>query len=206
MLQAFRKDFSHTGSLLPSSKGLSRELAANLRGERIPGRILEIGPGTGPVTEQILKSLQPGDQFDAVEINGDFVRLLCERFSLPGPASVNGPPERFRLFHIPIQRVPGAHCYDHLISGLPFNNFSARLTREIWRCIHRLAAPGATFAFFEYVAIRKLKMPFVSREEQKRLALIGRHLSKEIERFQFREKKVWANVPPAVVHHLRLNR
>jgi len=40
-----------------------------LRKPRGPSRILEVGPGTGPVTKKILDHLQPGDQFDAVEIN-----------------------------------------------------------------------------------------------------------------------------------------
>src|SRR5262245_39101153 len=74
--RAFRSDYFHTGSLWPSSRYLGRELAANLRGQRPPGRILEIGAGTGPVTAQIVRHLIPGDHFDIVEINGDLVRVL----------------------------------------------------------------------------------------------------------------------------------
>ena len=62
MWQAFRKDFFHTGSLMPSSRYLGRELAASLKGDRPPARILEIGGGTGPVTAQILPLLREGDQ------------------------------------------------------------------------------------------------------------------------------------------------
>jgi len=205
MFQAFRKDFFHTGSVIPSSRFLGRELAANLRGPRPPARILEIGPGTGPATEQILKCLQPGDQFDAVEINGDFVSLLCQRFHVAGPSAVDSAPEPFRIFHLPIQSLPGERCYHHLISGLPFNNFPIPLVRDIWESIHRLACPGGTFAFFEYIGIRGMKMPFVSQEEKKRLALVGRHLQREIDRYQFRAKKIWRNFPPAMVHHLRFD-
>lgn len=205
MYQAFRKDFFHTGSIIPSSRFLGRELAANLRAPRPPARILEIGPGTGPATEQILKCLQPGDQFDAVEINGDFVSLLCRRFQISSPSSVDSAPAPFRILHLPIQSLPGERCYQHLISGLPFNNFPLPLVRDIWRSIHRLACPGGTFAFFEYLGIRSMKMPFVPRDEKKRLALVGRHLQREIDRYQFRAKRVWRNLPPAVVHHLRFD-
>jgi len=203
MWQAFRKDFFHTGSLMPSSRYLGRELAANLKGDRPPARILEIGGGTGPVTAQILPRLREGDQFDVVEINGDFVNLLCKRFHVPHPSPLESPPERFRILHAPVQQLSGHGVYQHIISGLPFNNFPIKLVREIWDSIHRLAAPGATFAFFEYVAVRHIKMPFASQDDKKRLHLIGRHFDREIRKHQVHARKVFLNVPPAVVHHLR---
>ncbi|MBL8823328.1 MAG: hypothetical protein JNJ77_12120 [Planctomycetia bacterium] len=205
MWKAFRKDFFHTGSLMPSSKALGRELAASLKGQRPPARILEIGAGTGPVTAQILPLLQPGDQLDVVEINQEFVQLLCQRFQVESPARLDSPPAPLRFLHAPVQDLPGQGIYQHLISGLPFNNFPIRLVRSIWDSIHRLAAPGATFAFFEYVAIREMKMPFVKPTEKKRLQLVGRHLQKEIKQFQTRARKVFLNVPPAIVHHLVLH-
>jgi len=203
MWQAFRKDFFHTGSLMPSSRYLGRELAANLKGDRPPARILEIGGGTGPVTAQILPNLRDGDQFDVVEINGDFVKLLCERFRVLKSSPLEGQPERFRILHAPVQQLPGHGVYQHIISGLPFNNFPIKLVREIWNSIHRLAAPGATFAFFEYVAIREIKRPFVRGKERQRLTLIDRHFAREIKKHQMHARKVMLNVPPAVVHHLR---
>jgi phospholipid N-methyltransferase len=201
--KAFRGDHFHTGSLWPSSRYLGRELAVNLRGNRGPGRILEIGAGTGPVTAQILKCLLPGDRFDVVEINGDLVGLLCERFELPGPAPLDSEPQPVRVLHAPIQDVPGEHVYDHVICCLPFNNFPVKLVREIWDNIRRLTAVGGTFVFFEYVAIRDMKLPFVARSEKRRLKLVGRHLNRQIRDSEFRAKTVWMNVPPAVVHHLR---
>lgn len=203
MWQAFRKDFFHTGSLMPSSRYLGRELAANLKGDRASARILEIGGGTGPVTAQIIPYLQEGDQFDVVEINSDFVKLLCERFKVQNPAPVDSQPERFRILHAPVQQLPGQGVYQHIISGLPFNNFPIKLVREIWNSIHRLAAPGATFAFFEYVAIREIKRPFVRGKERQRLGLIDRHFAREIKKHQMHARKVMLNVPPAVVHHLK---
>lgn len=203
MWQAFRKDFFHTGSLMPSSRHLGNELAANLRGNRPPARILEIGAGTGPVTARILPFLKEGDQLDVVEINGDFVKMLCHRFHVNDASPLESPPGKFRILHAALQEVPGQGVYQHLISGLPFNNFPINLVRDLWESIHRLAAPGATFAFFEYVAIRQMKMPFTKGDERKRLHLVGRHLAREIKKHQMHARKVWLNVPPAVVHHLR---
>src|SRR5436190_19361465 len=87
--RAFRSDYFPTGSLWPSSRFLGRELAANLRGPRPPARVLEIGAGTGPVTHEIVQRLLPGDRFDVVEINGELVRVLCERFQLDGPCALD---------------------------------------------------------------------------------------------------------------------
>lgn len=202
--RAFRSDYFHTGSLWPSSRYLGRELAASLRGPRPPARILEVGAGTGPVTEQIARHLIPGDCFDVVEINGDLVRLLCERFQVDGPGKPDSAPAPLRVLHTPIEELPGRHVYDHVISCLPFNNFPVKLVRTIWDSIRRLTRPGGTFSFFEYVAIRSMKLPFVAGPEKRRLKLVGRHLGRQIRDCEIRRKKVWANFPPAVVHHLKL--
>src|SRR5688500_16349675 len=76
----FRKNFRTTGAILPSSPFLARALASELNEPRKPGRILEVGPGTGPVTREILRLLKPADRLTAIEINPKFVRLLRRRF------------------------------------------------------------------------------------------------------------------------------
>ena len=78
----FRERFETTGSIAPSSRFLAKSMVRFLakRGtESI--RVLEIGPGTGPVTEKIIPLLQPGDKFDLVELNESFVTILKERFA-----------------------------------------------------------------------------------------------------------------------------
>ncbi|HMO35298.1 MAG TPA: hypothetical protein PKA06_04575 [Gemmatales bacterium] len=101
--------------------------------------------------------------------------------------------------------MPGTGLYQHLISGLPFNNFPLPLVQEIWQSIHRLAAPGATFSFFEYLAIREIKSLFTTRAEKARLAEIGAHLQQQIQQYQTHARRVFLNVP-AVVHHLKLGK
>src|SRR5437764_12747057 len=71
-----RHHFRTTGALMPSSRFLARALAAPLGHARPPGRILEVGPGTGSVTREILRRLIPGDQLDAVELNSRFIERL----------------------------------------------------------------------------------------------------------------------------------
>src|SRR5438270_2901754 len=79
-LRESRRHFRNTGALLPSSRFLARALVTELRKPRDPSRILEVGPGTGSVTREILRHLRPDDRLDAVEVNGRFLSLLERRF------------------------------------------------------------------------------------------------------------------------------
>src|SRR5437773_2246711 len=76
----FRAQYHTTGSILPSSRALARALTRPMRQMRTPRRILEVGAGTGAVTAEIVRQMRPDDQFDIVEINGDFVAFLERRF------------------------------------------------------------------------------------------------------------------------------
>src|SRR4051812_29421510 len=80
-LRQFRTRQHDTGSLLPSSPALARALATQFRSGTPPRRVLEVGPGTGAVTEALLQLLRPGDQFDIVEINEHSIALLERRFA-----------------------------------------------------------------------------------------------------------------------------
>ena len=102
--------------------------------------------------------------------------------------------------------MEGTGVYDYIISGLPLNNFSAELVREILRSFKRLLKPGGTLSYFEYAYVRQMKTPFCRRSERRRLSQVGRIVGKHIERFQVRQQRVLFNVPPAIVHHLRFGR
>jgi phospholipid N-methyltransferase len=199
--QQFRRQYRNTGSILPSSRGLARALVSQVRRRRAPARILEVGPGTGAVTDELLSALRPGDQLDIVEINAEFVALLGRRFEdEPLWRSRRG---QARLIHAPLQSVPGEGVYDYMISGLPLNNFPLALVRDIFQAYRRLLRPGGVLSYFEYILIRQLKTLFVSGRERQRLHVLGRFLERRIRAYQFREQWVFLNVPPAVARHLR---
>jgi phospholipid N-methyltransferase len=201
-LRESRRHFRDTGSLLPSSRFLARALVAEMRQRETPGRILEVGPGTGSVTAQILRYLLPGDQLDLVEVNSHFIGLLRDRFARE---------RKFRrhqdavcLIHDAVENLRGEGAYDHIISGLPLNNFSVAQVREVYRVYQRLLKPGGTLTYYEYVWIRRLQSPFVNRHERRRLFRVGRLVARYIRAYQVRSKGVFMNVPPAIVRHLRL--
>jgi phospholipid N-methyltransferase len=197
-----RRHFRNTGALLPSSRFLARALASPLAGPRPPCCILEVGPGTGSVTREILRRLQPGDRLDCVELNEHFVERLnlCLRHDprfVPYQSQVH-------VLHSPVEEMPGEALYDHIISGLPLNNFPVDLVQEIFDAYSRLLKPGGVLSYFEYVLIRHLKTPFSGRKERRRLFRVGRLVGGYIEAFQVRRQQVLMNVPPAVVRHLHM--
>lgn len=197
----FREQYHTTGSILPSSRALARAMTRPMRRAKPPRRILEVGPGTGAVTAEIVRQLRRGDQLDIVEINADFVAYLGQRFSEePIFRRRRG---QSRIMHCPLQKVPGEHGYDFIISGLPLNNFSLDLVEDIYRSYERLLKPDGTLTCFEYVWIRVMKMPFVSVSERTRLLMLTKYLQAKIRRYQIGEEVVFLNVPPAVARHLR---
>jgi len=186
---------------MPSSRFLARALTSELKKPRGPGRILEVGPGTGSVTAAVLKRLLPGDRFDAVELNGRFVALLRRRFHQDW--LFRSRRDQVHLIHSAVEDLQGAAEYDYIISGLPLNNFPVALVRDIFRAYDRLLKPGGTLTYFEYVLIRHLKTPFANRQERRRLYRVGRVVGRYIREHQVRREGVFMNVPPAIVRHLR---
>ena len=197
-----KRHFRDTGALLPSSRFLARALVTELRKWRGPGRILEVGPGTGSVTAQILRHLLPGDRLDLVEVNGHFIDLLQARFARDGKFRRHR--DQVKLIHAAVEKLAGEGVYDFIISGLPLNNFSVAQVREIYRVYNRLLKPGGTLTYYEYVFIRQLKTPFADRRERRRLYRVGRVVGQYIRSYQVRRQRVFMNMPPAVVRHLRL--
>jgi phospholipid N-methyltransferase len=201
-LRESRRHFRDTGAVLPSSRFLAGALVSELRKRRAPGRILEVGPGTGSVTAQILRYLLPGDQLDLVDVNGHFIELLSQRFEREWKFWRWR--EQVRLIHGGVEYLSGNGTYDFIISGLPFNNFPVAQVREIFQVYDRLLKAGGTLSYYEYVFIRQLKTPFANRRERRRLYRVGRLVKDYIRAYQVRRQQVLINVPPAIVRHLRL--
>lgn len=197
----FRRTFHSTGAVLPSGRPLCRALARFTAGDGRPRRILEVGPGTGVVTDQIIQRMGASDTLELVELNDRFVAALDAR--LGSEDRWRRVADRVRIHHLPIEQLQAEHKYDAIVSGLPLNNFDVDFVRTVLAHLERLAAPGGTLSFFEYVGVRKAKAMLCSRQERKRLAGIGAALHEAFRTARFDRQCVLANVPPAWVHHLR---
>lgn len=191
------------GAIAPSGRHLAQALAIAAERSPSPRRILEVGAGTGAVTNEIVRILRPGDVLHAVEVQADFVQVL--RRKLTTEPTYQAVAEQVDILHMPVQEVSPEAPYDFLICGLPFNAFPSRLVKEIFRHFRTLLRPGGTLTFFEYLWVRRLGTLAASNPERRRIARVGRILQRELQKHEFERKNIYANVPPAVVHFLRFS-
>lgn len=197
----FRDTFETTGAVLPSGRALCRELARHAAGNGRPRRVLEVGPGTGVATSEIIARLGPTDTLDLVELNERFVETLRQR--LASEPAWQAAADRVQIHHLPVQELHAAAPYDAIVSGLPLNNFAAELVAEILAKLRSVAAAGATLSFFEYVAVRKFKAMISRGDERRRLLGVETLINDARRQWAVDRRCVLANVPPAWVHHLR---
>lgn len=198
----FRRTFHTTGAILPSGQQLAKATMKPFLRRTNPARILEVGPGTGALTQEVVKHLRAGDVFDIVELNDRFVEVLRNRFATE--PSFRQSAAQSTVHHVPVQEFVASDPYDFIMCGLPFNNLPPSLVKGIFRRFDSLLAPRGVLSFFEYLWIRRMSSLLSSRPERRRLARVGCVLSWYLERYEFRYDTVFVNFPPAIVHHLRL--
>jgi phospholipid N-methyltransferase len=179
---------NHTtvGSVLPSSKGLCRGMA-RVALEREEGknlRILEVGPGTGPVTGEMLKQLRQGDSLEGVELNPEFCEILKKRFP------------KLSIHQVSILDFEAPHRFDRIVSGLPLANFPAEMVEAIYKKLFELLAPDGTFIMFHYLGLRHVLRYFGRAQRRQSLAQIIA-LENQLQPLVVEERDVLLNVPPA---------
>jgi phosphatidylethanolamine/phosphatidyl-N-methylethanolamine N-methyltransferase len=69
-----------TGAVAPSGRALARAMAA-AAGPPPHGLVVELGPGTGPVTRSLIETGVARERLALVEYDPGFCRLLRERFA-----------------------------------------------------------------------------------------------------------------------------
>ncbi len=200
LVRQFLKDSRHTGAIIPSSSRLALAMTRSVRSGKHPKRVLEVGPGTGPFTKPLLRALLPGDEFHAVEINPTLSNRLETRLLQPFR---NAHPEiSVELHCAPIESADIQPGFDHIICGLPFNNFPPPLVRRIFKRLLELLAPGGELMYFEYAGVRAMKGPLVGVEGRRKLKRIGATAKILSRRHSGKRKLVLGNMPPAVAVRL----
>jgi phospholipid N-methyltransferase len=192
-LRQFFRDARNTGSIMPSSPALARAMVAGL-GTGAAQRWLEVGPGTGPFTRALLATKRPGDRLVIVELSHDFCIRLEVDVLAPWNAAHPAEAGHVALINAPIEEARLEPGFDHVVCGLPFNNFPPELVERILLQLRALLRPGGTLRYFAYVGARTLR--------DGRGALRGAAPLAEIEDRVFAgcarsSEVVMANIPPA---------
>lgn len=201
-IKLFFRDLRHTGSILPSSRVFAREMTRSLRCQGPARRILEVGPGIGPMTRRIVELLRPDDSLDVVEINPEFARRV-DREHLE-PARRRLPGTHIAMHCGPIQSVNLSDTYDVIISSLPHNNFEVDLIGEIMGCYRRLLARNGELCIFEYAGMRRIGRLVATGTHKRRLEGIARILQAIDRHPDVNRCIILRNFPPAVKRSLSL--
>jgi phosphatidylethanolamine/phosphatidyl-N-methylethanolamine N-methyltransferase len=135
-----------TGAVMPSGKALARVMARYVD-PLGTGPVIELGPGTGPVTEAMVAQGVDPARLVLVEFNPDFCRLLRTRY--PAATVVQGDAYRLRRLLENIVREPAAA----IVSGLPLVTKPTRTRLRLISDAMAILSPGAPFVQFTYAML-----------------------------------------------------
>lgn len=167
-----------TGAVSPSGRVLSRTMARAINPD-IRGPVIELGPGTGPVTEALIRRGIAQDRLILVEFDPDFCKLLARRY--PKARVVEGDAYALTRSVASVLEIKAAA----VVSSLPLLTKPERQRLSLLSEAFDIMQPDGVFVQFTYG--------------------IGSPVPRLDENFQptgFRSSvsaPVWLNLPPARV-------
>jgi phosphatidylethanolamine/phosphatidyl-N-methylethanolamine N-methyltransferase len=163
-----------TGAVAPSGKILARTMARYVD-PTIDGPVIELGPGTGPVTEALVAQGVDPARLVLVEYNPMFCRLLRTRY--PAATIVQG--DAYGLKRA-LGKVIPRRAAAAVVSGLPIVTKAVRTRLRLINEALSFLSPGAPFIQFTYAVVPPLPR-----------ALAGVRAEAS--------ERIWLNLPPARV-------
>jgi phosphatidylethanolamine/phosphatidyl-N-methylethanolamine N-methyltransferase len=161
------------GAVMPSGKALARKMASYVD-PRIPGPVVELGPGTGPVTDALIRRGVAQDRLILVEFNPEFCQLLKRRF--PKATIIQGDAYDLQETLSGIIQEPAAAT----VSSLPLFTKPMDHRLDLLEAAQSVMHPDAPFIQFTYAVVP----PMPARSDIYRASGSDR---------------IWRNLPPARV-------
>ncbi len=150
-LRSWAQDPLRAGAFKPSSPDLARAMASRVD-HRIPGPVIELGPGTGAITRALVERGVDPARLVLVESDPVFCSLLRQRWPMARvlQADAYGAPALLRQLDAPAAAI---------VAGLPLlvRAPSQRL-RLVMHCL-RHAAANAPFVQFTYMVRSPVPAP-----------------------------------------------
>lgn len=132
------------GAISPSGPALARRMAAFVD-PSIPGSVVELGPGTGPVTRALLEHGVAPEELYAIEYSAEFAILLRAKY--PGVNVVQG--DAYAL-----DQTLAGHRLDMplnaVVSSLPLLTRPPEARRALLDKVLSMLRPGGAFIQFSY--------------------------------------------------------
>jgi len=171
-LRRLLADPRNVGAVAPSGASLARAMAAQINASQ-PGPVLELGPGSGAITKELLAAGIAPERITVVERDPQFVSFIANRF--PGVKIASG--DALNLLNIP--QVKDAAPFIGAVSGIPLLNFPLATRQALLDLVFAQLMPGAPFIQFSY----GLHSPIPARAD---ISVT-------------RAARIWNNLPPAQV-------
>jgi phosphatidylethanolamine/phosphatidyl-N-methylethanolamine N-methyltransferase len=163
------------GAITPSSPALAKKMASYVDITQ-QGRVLELGPGTGPVTEALIKHGIAEERLILIEFDASFVKMLHERF--PKATIIQG--DAYTLTETLKNTLAPHEQLAAIISGLPLVTKPDTQRLSLLREALNMLAPNAPFIQFTYAPLSPI--PEIKSEFSVKGSV-----------------PIWRNVPPARV-------
>jgi phospholipid N-methyltransferase len=144
-LREFFKANRMVGSVLPSSRFLSKKMLLPIAFEKAKV-IIELGPGTGVFTKELLRQMPAQCQLIVIELNDAFYQALQEKLQAPNLHLIHGSAAEISAVLQRLQ-LPKA---DFILSSLPLSNFPVALRSAILEEIKRSMHPEGKLIQFQY--------------------------------------------------------
>ena len=168
-----------TGAVSPSGKALARAMARPVD-ISVPGPIIELGPGTGPVTQALIEHGVAPERLILIEYDPDFCKLLEHKF--PGVTVVQG--DAYNIVAT-LGDLALAEPVAAIVSSLPLLNRPEADRISLLREAFELMDPRGNFIQFTYGMVSPVPRHIKSGEP---LAFSASASA-----------PVWMNLPPARV-------
>lgn len=156
-LAGFLKHPREVGSVIPSSRSLIRRIVRH--GDVSSARVVvELGPGTGVVTKQMLRHMRPDARLIALEINPLYIKTLQRDIQDPRFSIHAGPATEIQQA---LQTV-GEHEVDLVVSGIPFSTLPKPEARRTLQRLNDRLSPDGRFVAYQFRSeVRKLGEPIL---------------------------------------------
>jgi phospholipid N-methyltransferase len=134
------------GYIVPSSPFLTRKTARCIDFSK-PRTVVELGPGEGCHTRQIVRRMNPGSKLLLVELDSHFADHLKEQFAGdPRVVVVQGD-----ALHLP--EILAEHGFvdpDYIVSGIPFTIMERGLREQLIASIANSMGPASVFITYQF--------------------------------------------------------
>lgn len=144
------------GAMRPSSRFLTRKMLRSIPFEE-KLCIVELGPGTGVFTREILNNMSEDSLLFVFELNDEFYKKLESNIDDPRVILIHDTAENMGAY----LKAKGMEAADFVISSLPLANFSKKLRDNIVRTAKSFMKKNARFIQFQYTP---QSMGYLNRE------------------------------------------